>query len=653
MRKDKKNFQGKIFFTLMLLCILFEKRGSDSISAYGSPEVSMPTGTINNSLSAEPSQVNNQPSMPVITTQEPKNEFQWSDPIIAGRQIYPESQRFNWYRRKILSEKTFAVYNNIVTVITNIIKSVNLFKGKVTEIEQLNNDFQKNIQDKMKLFGTDIDSFIKIGQLINDIEKRFITCKESHLYLNNKDFRKKIDREAQTIANIRLMLNNIEENKGAFENAYYTVTNSVKDLEHIKEEAKSFEELAWNKYQQLDELINDQNANKNFLEVTNIFDNLTNYNFYIRNTFLQFFNQGLSNLSRGNDAILALCDDFFQKYQATSNLVNAFSLEIQEDISREKEKLFQEQEKIRMAEEEAAASALKKKLALEKEKNKLPWYALLLEKGNVYVKDVFYLSKSYFIKFIEKLSLYYNIIFNKFSDNNSNIKKHNPIVSNNQQTVIAENLPTILPQTTTTPEIIILPSPVSHAGPQDKISQPILPEAPVINNNINNATENVFENTNNNVIIPKEQEKRGSSSYPAKPLEIKQQLGNDVSSLQTLPSIIASEEITPFEQTSANEGLKDQINSDKFTYKEALIKDQERKDLVNPIIDLSALEKNIGVGNRSALAIASPTIAAMEVGPEREGFRKSQNNQKGEREKTRNTNTKKSTKKKKKKKKKK
>jgi hypothetical protein len=358
----------------------------------------------------------------------------------------------------------------------NIIKSVNLFKEKIIEVNALNTDFKKNIETKITIFNQNAHSFPEVRNILFDIEKRFLECKESHLYLNNKDFRKRIDKEVQTLLNLKTMLQNIEDNQKAFEDAYRELSGSVNSLEQIKEESKNFEDIAWNKYQQLDELINDQNANKNFLEITNIFDNLTNYNFYIRNTFLQFFNQGLSNLSQGSDAILNLVDDFFQKINSFTTQINNFFTEIEQDIALEKQKFFEEQEKIRLAEEQAAAIALKKKLDLEREKNKLPWYQEALNKALIYTQDVFSKAKEYLVKIGTKIINYYNNFLNK-SPSILSIKKHNPHVSSEQKTTVSDNLSGPFPATASNAEIVLTPSVISLKT-EEKIQKPLLPEDP-------------------------------------------------------------------------------------------------------------------------------------------------------------------------------
>ncbi len=613
MKKNKKNPLGDLFFIFVLFFSFLAKKAGDGASF---PELP-PTAVI--IPQPEIQTITETPLAIKSPEAEFKSEFQWTE-VNRSEKLYTQAYRFNWYRRKILSEKTFSIYNNIVTIIANIIKSVNLFKEKIIEVNTLNTEFKKNIEEKITIFDQNAHSFSEIGNILFDIEKQFLECKESHLYLNNKDFRKRIDKEAQTLLNIKTMLQNIEDNKKAFEDAYRELSASIKNLEQIKEESKSFEDIAWNKYQQLDELINDQNANKNFLEITNIFDNLTNYNFYIRNTFLQFFNQGLLNLSQGSDAILGLVDEFFQKINLFTTQINNFSTEIQQDIALEKQKFFEEQEKIRIAEEQAAAIIKKKKLDLEREKNKLPWYQETLKKSLLYTQDVFSKTKNYLVEIGTKIIDYYNKFFNKSLFIQS-IKKHNPLVAKEQQTTVSENLSTQLPQTVSNAEVVLTP-PINTLKTEEKIQKPLLPEAPSIDKEILTTTENVFENKENNILVPKEHEKRGGASYPAKTLKIKQQVSPDAT--QNLPAptaIVATEEIATGETQQAS---REQASGapELFTYKATVLKDQEQKDLINPLIDLSGVAKDIRSGNRSTLAISSPTLIAVEAGPESQSLSK-------------------------------
>lgn len=164
MRRNKKNSQGKLFFIFILCFAFFTKEAGDAASipllgqtetAFSTPQIQTATGT------PLISQVSTEPAGTGL-----KNEFQWTEINRPEKQIYTQAYRFNWYRRKILSEKTFSIYNNIVTIIGNIIKSVNLFKEKISEVDTLNREFQKNIETKITSFNQNLHSFSEVGNIL-------------------------------------------------------------------------------------------------------------------------------------------------------------------------------------------------------------------------------------------------------------------------------------------------------------------------------------------------------------------------------------------------------------------------------------------------------------------------------------------------------
>jgi hypothetical protein len=620
MRENKKSSQFKALFIFTLLfAFILDKKGSDFF-AQNNP-IAIPHSEVNPTTPIDGFRENNSitPLAPTTITNNEKgikSEFEWTTLRSIDRTAYMQSQRFNWFRRKILSEKTFQIYNNIVSVIKNIIKSVGLFKEKIKEVDDLKGQFDTNIKKKITEFNAEFYSFSQIFDYINLLEKQFLICKDSHLYIHNKEFRKKIDRETQLFINIRSMLKNIEENKTAFDQTYMILLNSVQNLEDIKEQTKLYEEEAWNKYQQLDELINDQNANRHFLEVSNIFDNITNYNGYIRNTFLRFFNQGIANLSDGSEGILSLVDSFFVFLIGLGERIQNFELEINQEIKKEKEKFLAEQEEARLKEEAITAAAMKKKLALEAEKNQLPWYKKFLSNVSSYKNDIIGLIEKHLSTVIAKITNQYNAFFNK-SSQSANIKELIPHVSQKQETTIVENLSEKLPSGGGSPEVItIAPTITTHSN---LISEPKLPENPIIENSTI-ITENVFEQENKtSPVALKEKEKMGSASYPKKSSEIRQQLPTEITNGENnqQPSpIAATEEILINQQQPIDQSKEQFSEKEPFSYKQTQLKDQEYKDLTNPLVDLSALEKNINRGNRSDLAISSPTVFAMEVAPE-------------------------------------
>jgi hypothetical protein len=114
MRRNKKNSQGKLFFIFILCFAFFTKEAGDGASIPESPSTAL--------IIPQP-EIQAMTETPLITqgaTQLPetglKSEFQWTE-VNSPEKLYTQTHRFNWYRRKILSEKTFSIYNNIVTVI--------------------------------------------------------------------------------------------------------------------------------------------------------------------------------------------------------------------------------------------------------------------------------------------------------------------------------------------------------------------------------------------------------------------------------------------------------------------------------------------------------------------------------------------------------
>ena len=617
--------------SLVLFFFIFSKVYTSQEEIDYSPnnpvENTLATGSI---IPTQPVQSNNTLQQQVLETQ--KNQFSWQE-VSPSHTIKIPNNRFNWYRRKILSEKTFGIYNNILAVINSIIKSINLFKEKTAEVTQLKNDFSENTKIKLIQFNQSFLSFNDVSNFITVLENKFATYKEAHLYINNKNFRKKIDHEVQSFSNLKSMLQNIIENTAIFDTAYITFLNSVNNLEQLKEDAKKEEEIAWNKYQQLDELINDQNAHKNFLEVTNIFDNLSNNNAYIRSTFLQFFNESLLNLSNGSEHILNLTDNLLKNITELERKMATFFSEIEQEEINIKQKFLQEQQEKLLAEERLKAIEAQKKIAAEREKNKLSWYNSLFLRIKKYGNELSSIVTSHLNHLVNKAINYYNLLFKK-EHISASIKKHAPVIAKNQSTTVSQNISGLTVNTNNAVETILTPPQLNT--PEEQIEPSVLtPEAPL---SAPETSEDIFSKQKQ-TIIPKEHKKRGSASYPAAPVISSQFSGNQPDQ-QQFPSfdpsagVAASEEIGTPEQTNI-ENQKDQLSEEKFAYKALDTQGQETRELINPLVDLSGITKDIGVGNRAYLGISTDSIEAVEGGPESQDNRNSRS-----RERTNNTESK-------------
>lgn len=514
------------------------------------------TAPLSNTAESNPTQ-----ATPILNT---LNEFKWEKTEKNENEEKIIQTRFNWYRRKILNEKVYILYNNIVSIVGFIKKTKELFRQKLSEIDELSADFERNIITKYKQYNQNYhhinDFLLKIDQL----ETKLNQFKNAHLYTNNKEFRKSIDSENQSFFNIKEMLNCYAANINEFFTLVFNIKNSIHIFDQIEQEATRFEELSWNKYQELDELINDNNAQSNYLQIVNSLDNLSNYNNYIRNDFLQFFNNGLYNLSTGSENILNAIDDLINNIQSINLKITAFQEAIDTYDKEQKNKILQEEE-IKKAElERKNALEAKQKADILKQQNEKLWYQKIIpffQQYSIKAKEIIIL---YSKKIVDILTHYYLLLFDKINSIPS-AKKHTPTVAQSTDTVVSKVVAAIPPTQNDNPKIILLNEP-------SKSNQNITPHKIVEIDSHQNTmialekeqTEDELTKIHSGVEV-KEKKQSSGTSYPltlrsdAKP-NIRNTPGDAIVQNGNIPPILATEEIT----------RPDQINDDQVAKQESL-----------------------------------------------------------------------------------
>ena len=285
-----KNF---IFsFLYSFLCYIFY---FSFIFLYSSIDNSQLNHSFSNSNNGQNSNFN--------TPENYNNQNAWQQ-VNSNNTIDLSTRQFNWQQRKIIKQKSYRIYTNLNIVIEDINDIISKFSLKVNDIKQVLKNFDNevilkcNILDNKYNTLNDLMNYIAIW---NDSINQF---KKTVYYSLHKDFRKKIDAEGQNFKNIKNMIEHYNDSIFKIHNLEDILINSVNNLYSLQKTAIEYEEQAWIKYQQLDELINDVLAENIFLEINNCSENAILINTYLRGDFLNFFNQGMSNLSDSNILIL-------------------------------------------------------------------------------------------------------------------------------------------------------------------------------------------------------------------------------------------------------------------------------------------------------------------------------------------------------------
>lgn len=506
------------------------------------------------------------------------------------------NKQFNWQQRKVIKQKAYKIYTNLNIVIEDINDIISKFSSKVNNIKQVVVNFENMIKSKCNTLN---ENYYHLNELMNYLDGWFFKINEfkKTVYYNlHKDFRKKIDAEGQNFENIKNMIKHYNNSITKMYSLEDSLINGVDSLYELQKTAISYEEAAWLKYQQLDELINDRTADASFLEITNYSDNAILINTYLRTEFLDFFNQGMENLNNANYLILSAVDDLINHINETNLFIDSLEQEIKlYDDNKQKEKMALElEEKIRL-ENELKLKEIKKQTELRLAEEQRSWYQKILS----YVELQFPFIKEHAISaydiMFNKLVYYYNLIFKKDAIISKDIKKNEnskkDVVLSNQVSVTVAGLPPLQNQN---PEVVVFSSPDIVIGSATNILPRIVPTVntnQLLNNNTGIPEETVIDDVfsmphlqGNNY----EKNKLGASSYPTRIIPMQNKINpNDNNQFDPNVQILSSEDIAIPNQNDSNDKENQEISLFQYKALEKNSTDGEQGDKLLP--DLSNL----------------------------------------------------------------
>ena len=448
------------------------------------------------------------------------NQSEWRN-VTPNNSLDISNRQFNWQQRKVLKQKAYKIYINLNMVIEDINDIVSRFSLKIEDINQVVLSFNNAINVKCNQLN---QQYNNLNDFLYDIDiwtEKINLFKNTVYYNLHKDFRKKIDAEAQNFENINNMINHYQNSIVKMYKLQDVLINGVNDLYSFQKTALAYEDLAWSKYQQLDELINDKIAENNFLEINNASDNAILINTYLRNEFLDFFNQNMTNLNKATSLILIAVDDLILHINETNLFIASLESEIKTyDDNIEKEKLSLELEEKKKIEFELKLKNDKKQKELEMALAQRGFF----EKASSFISLYFGILQQYVFNFYEKkikagFSYFNSIFYSSPANINNAIKKNNNTIIPSQE--VSSTVSQIPVSKDTTPDIVLFSSPEINSS-DIKID--------LIKNNDNNKnsgsatvdgvpgetkiedvfSENILQGYN------QEKDKVGASSYPRK-----------------------------------------------------------------------------------------------------------------------------------------
>jgi hypothetical protein len=450
--------------------------------------------------------------------QQPLNKYNWDQASSAQLNTVIEDQattQFNWQQRRVIKQNAYAVYTNLTVVIDDIKAIIMKFSNKIDNIKFVLDDFNKTISKKCAIFGAE---YVQPNNFLLFVEKwhdAVAVFKKTVYYNLHKDFRKKIDIQWQYFDNIKNMINHYQNSIIKMINLGNILINSVNTLYGLEKKAVAYEEQAWEKYQQLDDLIGDVIAQENYLNIVNCSDNILAINAYLRNEFLGFFNQGMSNLNDANIEILNAIDDLINHISHLDDDMNAFANEINDYDEQQKNKIALEvAEKIRI-EDELKMKELNKKKAIELALQQRPWYQkivpMIYDYFNSFVtminkifSDIITLSISYFNTIIENN-------FKTISKKNNSNEVVKTVVSNEVAALAPVDNGQVQVVSFTTPQPVVpLANQADITVKIDANNKPIAQAVAIPGESF---IEDVF-NKEHPVPLVEEKDKIGASSYP-------------------------------------------------------------------------------------------------------------------------------------------
>lgn len=340
------------------------------------------------------------PTFPIMPGTE---GYKWQKDVSDADALnYVVGNEVNWQERKALKQKTNDYYNKILKLIEDSQGVFDKFRSKIQPIRDLQKDLQKEIDQKAILFENNIGNENQLFVFFDSLVKYWEAIKLSNLYKLNKEFREKVDELSFSLNNIAKMKNHFYSSKNEFYHFIDIVVNSLNELQGLQEKITFYEDLAWGKYDQLDELIAETEANNNYYIVINCFDNIVLISNYLRSDYLTFINNAIYELSNANDSIMVLFNTIGNSIIEIQKNIVAFDMEVKAyDLAEKQKEIAEQQEKI---EEER-----KKERQLEKKQreelaalNQRSFFVKLIDQ----IKIHYDYTKKYVSTMIEKLKIF-------------------------------------------------------------------------------------------------------------------------------------------------------------------------------------------------------------------------------------------------------
>jgi hypothetical protein len=455
------------------------------------------------------------------TSDTPLNKYNWDspEPIKRNKEIISQAQ-FNWQQRKIIKQKAYRIYVNLGIVIEDIKNIITKFESKVENIKQVLNELNITINNKCKTLGEQFLNPKDYLSYLNEWNNSISEFKKTMYYNLHKDFRKKIDTQWQYFENIKNMINHYQNSIFKMQNLGQILMSSVENLISLKEKAIAYEEQAWIKYQQLDDLIGDSIAQENYFEIVNCSDNSIAINVYLRNEFLDFFNQGMTNLNDANFAILAAIEDLIFKINETNSTIKQFSEEINKYDLEQKQKTTLELEQKIKEEQEKKLKEDKKQMAQKLAEEQKSWYEKIIPTVLNLWKSIINFINEIYNQGIASIDYYFKLIFkNEPIKIKNNISKNKKEI-NSTNTVVSEDIAQIKPIVDGGTTAIKFTSPDSNNNIKVTSGVDASQQKTLITDNIGIPGETKIEEDiftkEHKKILQEEKQKLGASSYPQK-----------------------------------------------------------------------------------------------------------------------------------------
>lgn len=490
----------------------------------------------------------------VIPNVVPNNEYKWQKVQIDPLEY--RSDNINWQERKLIKQKTNDYYSKILKLIDDIEAIFHKFNKKIKPIESVYGDLQNEINSKIIQYGKkSIYDSIHLFNIFDELLNQWNELKKTNLYKLNKEFREKVDEFVFILDNISKMRSHYNESLIKFQNFISIVLSSLHNLVDLKNKINYYENLAWEKYEQLDEIINESQANNNYYVVINCFDNIALIDSYLRGEYLHFINSSMHELSASYDSLLVLFDNLIVNILKAQEGIHFSNQEIIDYENKEKEKIILEEQQKIIELQKIKVENEKKQLAAIALANQKSFYLKIIDQFIDTFKigqEKFYLVVNYVKNRIFNIE-FFKKLFGKKKDNNIKLKEKNQLSSNSEDRIVSDKVNQIVPSSNGIINI------AEYSVPEG-ISSQKLSDIALLNQmdfgesgGKDSELENVFRD-NKEYMPLYETNKIGAASYPVK---VQPMINNSI-----VPGMVSNEQVSyGLDVNDANLIVNGNINS--------------------------------------------------------------------------------------------